>query len=99
VLQFAEESLNEVAASVDLVVNAALDLAVALRWDVGHGSTVFGSVENVLGVISPISDKVAGPAETCDEREGGLLVGGLASGQGEADGQALTVDDDVDLGA
>lgn len=60
-LQFAEEALDDVAASVDPVVDAALDLAVALRGDVGHGSTVFGGVEDVLGVIAPIGDKVAGP--------------------------------------
>ncbi len=97
-LELAEEAFDEVAASIDGMVDAALDLAVALGRDMGQRAAVFGSVEDVLGVIAAVRDDVAGAAEARDEREGGLLVGGLAGSQSEADRQAVPVDDDVDLG-
>ncbi len=98
-LQLVEEAFDEVAAPIDARVDAALDLSIALRRDVGLRSPASGGVEEILGVVATVCDEIAGALETGDERDGGLLVRGLAGRQGEADRQALAVDDGVDLGA
>ena len=97
--ELVEEAFDEVALAVNALWHTALNFSVALGWDVGTNSSALGEVDEGLGIIAAVGDEIAGPAQARDQWNGGLLVGGLAGCQRQADGQSGPVDDDVDLGA
>ena len=99
VLEFAEEAFDEISLSIDMFVHAALDPTVALGGDVGAGAPALGEIDQCLGVVTPVRDEVSGPVEAGDQSDGLLFVGGLAGGQGKADGQPFAIHHDVDLRA
>lgn len=98
-LELAEEAFDEITLSVEPWVDGALDLAVALCRDVGTNTRGGCQVDEGTGIVTAIGDQVVGARECRDQGGGGLLVGGLSGGQCEADGQALAIDDGIDLGA
>jgi len=99
VLQLVKEALDEIAATIEALVDASLNLAVTLRGNVGVGPAASREFEQGLGVISSVGDQIAGSVQARDQRDGRFLVGRLTGGQHEADRQTLAIDDDIDLGA
>ena len=97
--ELVEESLDEVALAIEVSIDGALDLAIALGWDVGASAGAGDQIDQVLPVVAAIGDHVAGlhrPVQQCWSR---CLVGGLAGGEQQPDGQAALIDQGVDLGA
>lgn len=85
--------------AVGLGVDAALDLAISLGGNMGPDAVTCGQINERFRVVASVCDQIAGSAEAFDERNSGLLVGSLSRCEGNANGQALAIDDDVDLGA
>ena len=98
VFETVEEAFDEIALSVDLMVDGSADPDVALTGDVGLGAASLDQVDDGLGVVSPIGDHVSGQRQVGQQLRCRGLVGGLAGGDDEADRQAATVDDHMDLG-
>lgn len=99
VFELVEESLDEVALAVEREIDRTADLDVALGRDMGGGAVGLDQFDDGPGVVAPVGDDVAGEAKAVDEHRQQGLVGGLAGAEDEADRQAPSVDDDVDLGA
>jgi hypothetical protein len=99
VLQLVKEALDEIAATIEALIDASLNLAVTLCGNVGVGPAASREFEQGLGVISSVGDQIAGSVQARDQRDGRFLVGRLTGGQHEADRQTLAIDDDIDLGA
>ena len=99
VLELVEEALDEVALAVDVGIDGALDLAVALGWDVRGGAVGRDKLEDGAGIVAAVGDGVARRGEAGEQRRDSRLVGGLARAEQEAQRQAPGIDDDVDLGA
>ena len=78
-----EEAFDEVALSVDLWLDGALDLAIALGRDVRLRAVLDDEIENGAGVIAAIGDGVVCWAKAVEEWLDGSLVGGLARAQNE----------------
>ena len=80
VFESVEEALDEVALSVDLMVDGSADPDVALAGDVGLGAAGLDQVDDRLGVVSPIGDHVSGQRQAGKQLRCRGLVGGLAGG-------------------
>ena len=65
----------------------------------GHPAMGRDQIENGLGVVASVGDERLGRRKAFDERRNRSLVGGLAGGQHDPQGQAILIDHDVDLGA
>jgi hypothetical protein len=98
VLELAEEALDEVALAVKRRIDGALDLAVAAGRDVSLAPGLAHQVEDRLSVVAAVGDERPGGRQVGQQGWSEGLVGGLARRDDEADGQALLVDDGVDLG-
>jgi len=99
VFQPVEEALDEIAEAVDGMSDRSLLLAIALGWDVRPRAVPGDQIEDGLGVVSAISDRVDGGLEALEQSRHGGLVGCLAGGQEEPDRQAIGINHGVDLGA
>jgi hypothetical protein len=94
-----EEAFDEVALSVDLAIDGALDLAVALGGDVRSRTVRDDEIEDGAGVIAAIGDGIVCWAKAVEERLNGSLVGGLTRAQHEPQRQAASVHHDMNFGA
>lgn len=94
-LELAEVSFDQIALAIDVRSDRALDLAIFLGRDVCARTDRFDPLNQGPSVITAIGDYVAGPGQAGDQFGTDALVGGLALRQGEADGQAMLVDDGV----
>jgi hypothetical protein len=99
VLQLVEEAFDEVTSPVDIPVDAALDLSVALRGDMSASAPASGKINQCLGVVSPVGDEIARSDQTGDQGYGCLLVRGLPGGQDDPNGQTFPIDHHIDLRA
>lgn len=99
VFEFVEEALDEVALAVEPGVDGAPHADVALAGDVGPSPARLDHLDDGPGVIAAVGDDVASEGKAAEELRCRGLVGGLARGEHEADGEAAGIDDDVDLGA
>lgn len=98
-LEFAEVALDEIALAIDVRRDGSLDFSVFLGRDVSCGTHRFDLLDEGAGVVAAVGHHMAGPAQAGYQLGTGALVASLALRQGQADGQALAVDDGVDLGA
>jgi len=99
VLDPVEEAFDEVALSVDLWLDGALDLAIALGRDVRLRAVLDDEIEDSAGVIAAVGDGVACWAQAIEQWLNGSLVGGLARAQNEPQRQPTSIDYDMDFGA
>jgi hypothetical protein len=99
VLQLVEQALDEVAPSVEGVVDRALLPSVALGRDVRPGAVFGDQIEDGLGVIAAVGDGIGGRIEAVEQDGHGGFVGRLTRGQDEPDRQAVGIGDGVDLRA
>ena len=76
-LELVEEAFDEVTQTVGLPFDAALDLAVSLCGNMSADVLASGQINEGLCVIATVCHEIAGPVEASDQRNGGLLVGGL----------------------
>ena len=97
--EFAEEAFDQIALPVDRFGDGPLDFSISLGRDVGRRTDGLDALDQGAGVVSAIGDDMAGPGQAGDQLGADALVGGLALRQGEADGQAMFVDNGVQLGA
>lgn len=98
-LELVEEALDEVALAVDGVVDRTLSLAIPLGWDVRPGAVLGDEIQDGLGVITSIGNRVGGRLQAFEQVGHGGLVGGLARGEQQFERQAVGIDHGVDLGA
>lgn len=80
-------------------MDGALDLAVALGWDLRRGASGGDDLENGPRVVAAVGDDVVCGSETVEQSCYSRLVRSLAGAEHEAQWQPLMVDDDVDLAA
>lgn len=97
-LELAEEALDEVALAVERRVDGPLNLAVPRCRDVGLAARLAHQIDDRLGIIAAVGDKRSCGRQAAEQVWADRLVGGLPCRDDEADGQALRVDDGVDLG-
>ena len=98
-LELVEEAFDEIALAVGLAVHAALDLSIPLGGNMGADASAGGQIDERFRVIASVCDQILSSMEASDEWNGSLLVGSLSGCEGDANGQALAIHDDVDLGA
>lgn len=98
-LELVEEALDQVALSVDLVVDHASQADIALRGDVGGCAGGLDRGDDRAGEVAAIGDHVVGQRHAFDQGRKGRLVGGLARREQQTDRQAVAIHDGVDLGA
>lgn len=99
VLELVEEAFDEVALPVELRIDGALVLPVALCGDMRAGAAEGDDLEDGLGVVAAVCDGIGSRAQAVEQGRDGGLVGGLAWRDQQTDGQAAGVDDRVELGA
>ena len=99
VFEFVKEALDEVALAVDLPFDEARHPNIALRGDVCDGAGGFDPGDNGVREVTAISDDVTRQCDAVDQRRKRGLVGRLAGCQQKPDGQAMGIDNGVDLGA
>jgi hypothetical protein len=68
------------------------------RWNDRDGAGIQNGVVEVLGVVGPVGDDIAGTQIT-QEFFGVDHIASMARRQHEADGQAKRIDSGMDLGA
>lgn len=98
VLEAVEEALDHVALAIELGIDRADDTDIALAGDVGGCAGGLDSLADWAAEVTAIGDYIAAQAQRPDQFGRRGLVGGLACGEHEADRQAASVDDGVDLG-
>lgn len=99
VFELAEETLDEIALSVDLGVDGSLDLSVPLSGDAGDPACSRDQIDDGAGIVSPVCHKNLRWRQSGDQVGNGGLVGGLSGRKHNADGQAILIDQSIDLGA
>ena len=99
VLEFVEETLDEVALAVEVRIDRAANPYVALGRDVGLGAARLDDLDDGAGRVSTVGNHVPRQSEAVEQLRSGGLVGCLAGGEHEADRQAALIDDDMDFGA
>jgi hypothetical protein len=96
--KLAEEALDQIALSVDALVDRTVDDPLSCRRDMGFGAAGSDQIEERIGIVTSIGDDVA--AFEAFEQEGcGAQVMGLAGGQHEPHWQPIFIDQGVDFGA
>lgn len=96
-LEFAEEALDQITLPVDGSIDRALDLAIALRGDVGLPTPLGDQIDQVLPVISTISNNDGYLRQSSQQQGCACLVRRLPGAQGQANRQTSFVNDGVDL--
>ena len=98
VLELAEEALDLVAFAVERPAEAGLPLAIGLGRNIGHRTLPFNQVTDATRVIGLVGEHDGARFEPVEQGQRGWCIVRLARCQAEPDGQALPVDDRVDLG-
>jgi hypothetical protein len=98
VLQFAEETLDEVAFSVERLAEAGLASTIGLGRNVRFGTLAFDQGADAIGIIGLVGDEDRAGAQAIEQPVGGRCVMGMSSSEAEPNRQALGVDKGVDLG-
>ena len=98
-LQPVEEAFDQIALSVECVIDRALDLAVAAGWDVSASAPTFDQINDGAGVIAAICNEVALWFKPFNQTRRNSLVRGLALRKHYAYRHSRLIDDRVDLGA
>lgn len=78
VFELAEIALDEFALAIQFSIDGALDLAVALGWDVRLAAAVSNEVDNGLCVIAAIGNQGSGGRHPFEQNLDRRFVGGLA---------------------
>jgi hypothetical protein len=99
VLELVKEALDQVALSVEFVLDGSLDLPVPLGRDVCLSAGLGDKIDDYLRVIATVGDEGFCRGQAIDQCRDSGLVRGLPRGQNQPDRQATLVDDGVDLGA
>ena len=97
-LQLREEALDQVALAVESLAEARLPAPVALRRDIGRGTLLLDQIADAVGVIGLVGQHDGARAEMVEQSVGDLPVVRLPCRQTEPNGEALRIDNDVDLG-
>ncbi len=97
-LELAEEALDLVAFAVERFAEAGFSLAISLGRDVGHRALPFDQVADAARVIGFVGKHDGARFELVEQGQRGRRVVSLTRRQTEPYGQALPVDDRVDLG-
>lgn len=97
-LEFAEEPLDQIAASVEVWRDGALLTDPALGRDMGLATTCRHPLDHGEAVVATIGNHCAG-RQRIQQHRGRRLVGGLAGCDAQADRQAVLIDDGVDFPA
>ena len=96
--ELAEEAFDLVALAVERLAEAWLPFAVGLGGDVRHRALGFDQVADAVCIISLVGEDDRARMKAVEQVVSGRSIVRLASGQAEPDGQALAVDERVDLG-
>lgn len=97
-LELAKEPLHQIAASVEIVRDGALQADAALGRDMCDTTPSRDPLDQGEAVVAPVGDDGAGCKRV--QQEGGhRLVGCLPGGDVQPDRQAVLIDHGVDLGA
>lgn len=97
-LHLAEEAFDKVALPIERLVDAALDMPVALRRDVGANASQRCQVDKRPGIVATVGDEIVCPRQALDERNRRRFVGSLPRRKQEPDRKSCFVDNRVDLG-
>lgn len=97
--EFVEEAFDQIALTIEFGVDRALNLAIPLCGDVSTPAGAGDQIDQILPVIAAVGDHVASPLRPVQQSRSCCLVGGLAWGQEQPDGEAVLIDQSVDLGA
>lgn len=57
--EFVEEALDQVALSIERVVDRALDLTVAAGGDVSSAAAAFDQIDDSAGIIAAVGNEIA----------------------------------------
>lgn len=97
VLEFVEEALDEVALAVDRAIDDGSNAHVALTGDMGVGATRLDQLDDAARKEASIGDDVPRQGQAVHQGWKRRLVRRLASGEHQSDGEAIGIDDGVDL--
>ena len=98
VLELVEEALDAVPVAIQEGAEGELVDAAGERLNVGSGSLPGDGVAERVAVVGAIGEEDLAGAEGAQHRSGSAAIMGLALAQRERDGQAVRVDEGVDLG-
>ncbi len=98
VLELVEEAFDEVALTVDGFVDRALDLAGAVRRDVGVSAEALDVGHDGFAVVATVTDDIAARHGTVQQFRHRPHIMGLSGGEGELTGQTASAHHGVDLG-
>jgi len=85
VLQLVEEALDEIALTIDRVVDGAMNKPAAEAWDVRPCSGLADKIENRVAVVAAVGNHVASGYHSFQQVGDGALVVRLSGGQTDAD--------------
>ncbi|AVM75288.1 hypothetical protein MSR1_28180 [Magnetospirillum gryphiswaldense MSR-1] len=95
VLELVEEPFDEVPFPVKPMIDGALGLPVARRWDVGAASLGFDQIDQRLPVVATVADKSPGRRQPLKHGWRSRLVRGLARCQQQFYRQSTLIHDGV----
>ena len=98
-LQLVEEALDQVALSIDEIVDRALDFAVAGSRDVRPATASLDKVDDDPGIVAAVGDEVAIRLERFDQGRRDGLVRRLTLREYDPYRHTLLIDYRVDFGA
>jgi hypothetical protein len=93
-----EEALDEVALSVELRVDGANALHIALAWDVSGGAEGGEEFDDGAGAVAAIGHGLTGRRQAGNKVWQGGFIGRLAGSEQKTNRQTDLIDDGVDLG-
>ena len=97
-LEFVEEPLDQIALSIETLVEAWWLEPVWHGLDVGSGAALCEGLAQGIGVVGPVGHEHIAAADRAQHVLGAAAVMGLAFGELQQDRQAAGVDQGVDLG-
>ena len=97
--QLVEESLDQVALSIESRIDGALYLSCFHGWDMRPSSGGGDQIDDCAGVVTPVCDEVAIRLQWPDQCRHGRFVVGLTWREHDAHRQTVAIDNDIDLGA
>lgn len=98
VFELVEEALDEVAVSVEEPAERWWSEPAGHGFHIGPGTACRERLAHEVAVIGPVGEQRLAVADAVEHAGGAAAVMGLALGQFEADGQAMGIDERVDLG-
>ena len=97
--EFVEEAFDQISLTIETEVDGSLLLASSEGGDVRLGSVLGDKIDDSLGVVSPIGNGVGRGFQPGQQVGHSRLVGGLAGGHDQAHRQAMSIGDEMQLGA